>query len=128
MIILVILIFLFLCHVVFEIPWYALILGVIGFFALAIASLIIETKIQERIADSIESAKLIEEVAVYKKKTEHKGFSVTWHERHDHYAYTDVLDHYKCTFSVKYKDGSYKSITCRKDSRLYSRLIAKNGK
>ena len=121
-------ILLFILHVVFEIPGYAIILAVIGFFALLVAIILIENKIQEEIADKIKTAKLIKEVAVYKKKAENTGFSVTWEGRRDHYTYVDALDHYKCTFLVKYKDGTQKSITCKKDSTLYSRLIMKSEK
>ena len=126
MIILVLFTLMFLCHVVFEIPWYALILALIGFLALAIAFMIIEDKINQKTADSIAKAKLIKEVDIYKKRHEYSGCSYGRSGRRNHYQYKAVLDHTKCTFLVEYKDGRNGSITCRKYDSLYKRLILKH--
>lgn len=125
MIILVLLILMFLCRVVFEIPWYALILALIGLLVLAFAFMIIEDKISEKTAESISKAKLIKKVDVYKKRHEYSGCSYGDEGRRNHYQYKEVLDHTKCTFLVEYKDGRSGSITCRKDGSLYNRLILK---
>lgn len=126
MIILVLLVLMFLCHVIFDVPWYALILALVGFFVIAIAFIIIEAKVNEKIADSIAKAELIKEVDVYKKIHEYSGCSYGEDGRRNHYNYKKVLDHTKCTFLVKYKDGRSGSITCKKDGSLYSSLISKH--
>ena len=126
MIILTLLVLIFLCHIIFDIPWYALILTIIGIFAIMIAWIIIETNINKKIVDSIAKATLIKEVDFYKKKHEYSGCSYGEDGRRNHFEYKDVLDHTKCTFSVKYKDGKNGSITCRKYSTLYNELILKD--
>ena len=125
MIILAILVLMFLCHVIFDIPWYALIAALIGFFALAIAFIIIEAKISKKTAEGITKVKLMKEVDFYKKRHEYSGCSCGEGERRNHYQYKDVLDHTKCTFFVEYKNGKSGSITCKKYSALYNELIKK---
>ena len=90
MIILVFLIVLFLCYIIFDIPWYVLILAFVGFLALAIALMIIEEKISEKTADSIVNAELIKEVDYYKKKHEYSGSSYGDDGRRTHYEYKEV--------------------------------------
>ena len=124
--ILLVILLIFVLRVVFEIPAYAIVLGIIGIIALICAVSVIDAKYQKRIADSIESAELIEEVAVYTKRDEYAGYSVTWHEKRIHYAPKDVLDHYKCVFSVTYKDGRRAEVICKKGSVLYNELIKKS--
>lgn len=126
MIIFILLVIMFLCHVIFDIPWYALVLALIGFFTLVIAYMIIESKISEKTADSIAKAKLIKEVDFYRKKHEYSGCSYGEDGRRNHYQYKDVFDHTRCTFLVEYKNGKSGSITCRKDSSLYNKLITIN--
>ena len=126
MIILVLLFLMFLCHIIFEIPWYALILSLVALFALVIAYATIEAKVSEKIAEDIAKAKLIKEVDFYKKKHEYSGCSYGEDGRRNHYQYKDVLAYTKCTFLVEYKDGKNGSITCRKDGSLYRRLISKH--
>ena len=79
-------------------------------------------------SDDVAEAILEREIAVYKTKAELTGYSVSWDERRDHYEYRDVLDHYECVFSVKYKDGRKESIKCAKGGALYSILIEKKKK
>ena len=66
---------------------------------------VLQNKYNERMSDDVAEAILEREIAVYKTKAELTGCSVSWGERRDHYEYRDVLDHYECVFSVKYKDG-----------------------
>ena len=117
---------LFLLHVVFEIPGYAIILGILSIIGLWIAIYFITEKHQQDIADSVLKAELIEEISVYRKKTEYKGYSTSWTEgtRHN-YEYVDVFDHKKYVFKVKYKDGSLGILRCKEGSTLYGELIKK---
>lgn len=119
-------ILLFIFRFVFLIPWYAIILGILAIFGLWIAIYFITEKQQREIADSVLKAELIEEISVYKKKTEYKGYSISWDEgtRHN-YEYVDVLDHKKYTFKVKYKDGSTGILKCKEGSPLYGELWKK---
>ena len=126
MIIFTLFVIMILCHIIFDIPWYALILALIGIFALGIAFIIIEAKISEKTAENIEKAKIIKEVDFYKKKHQYSGCSYSKNGRHDYFQYEKVLDHTKCTFLVEYKDGKSGSITCRKYSSLYNRLMLKD--
>ena len=126
MIILVLFVIMFLCHILLDIPWYALALGFIVFWGLAIASIIIEAKISAKTAESIVKAKIIKEVVFYKKKHEYSGCSYSKNGRHNYYRYKEALDHTKCTFLVEYKDGKSGSITCKKHSSLYNKLILKS--
>ena len=126
MIIFVLFVIMLLCHIIFDIPWYALILALIGIFALGIAFIIIEAKISEKTAENIVKAKIIKEVDFYKKKHQYSGCSYSKNGRQDYFQYEEVLDHTKCTFLVEYKDGKNGSITCKKHSSLYNRLILKD--
>ena len=126
MIFLVIFLLMLACHIMFEIPWYAIILAVVAFFALVIIFLVAENNIAQRTSDSIKTANLVREVKFYKKKHEYIGCSYGNEGRRDHYEYKDVLDYIECTFSVTYNDGRHGSLVCRKGSALYNRLILKN--
>ena len=119
-------ILLFILRVVFEIPGYAIILGILAICGLWIAIYFITEKQQRDIADSVLKAELIKEISVYKKKTEYKGYSTSWTEgtRHN-YEYVDVFDHKKYVFKVEYKDGVRGILRCKEGSTLYEELIKK---
>ena len=126
MVLLFLILIIFVLRVGFNVPMYAIVLGIIGIVALMIVSSVLESKAQKRTADDIEKARLIDEIAVYKKKSEYTGYSISWHERRDHYTYKNVLDHYECVFIVTHKDGKCERITCKKGSTLYNELIEKS--
>ena len=128
MVILLVFLLIFVCRVVFEIPVYAIVLFFIGLIILISAVSMLVVNAQKKIANNIVRAKLIEEIAVYKKKREYTGFSVSFQERRDHYTYIDVLDYYDCVFSVTYKDGKISRVRCKKGSTLYGELIKKDSK
>ena len=109
----------------FNIPVWTVIIGVVALLLVCAVVGIVETKHQQKIADSIVKATKTEEIAVFKQRTEHTGYSLSHGERRDHYEYKDVLDHYECVFSVKYKNGESGVIKCRKDSLLYAELLRK---
>ena len=109
----------------FDIPIWAVIIGVAALLIIFAVIGIAEARHQQKIADSIVKATKTEEIAVYKKKTEHTGYSLSRGERRDNYEYKDVLDHYECVFSVKYKSGQSGVVKCRKDSLLYAELLRK---
>lgn len=111
--------------VIFDIPIYAIILGVVGLFIAGLVISVVDMKHQLKIAEGVLRARQTEEIAVYKKRTEHTGYSLSRGERRDHYEYKDVLDHYECVFKVEYKDGSKGELKCRKDSVLYAELSKK---
>ena len=127
MIILLVLLLIFGASVVFEIPVYVIILGIVGLIIFALILAVAELKKQIATADRVTNATLIDEVAVYKQKAQITGYSVRLGERRrDHYSYVNVVDHYKCVFYVKYKDGKTDNITCLKNSLLYNELITKD--
>ena len=108
---------------VFGVPVWEIKMMVYAGFGIAILKVILDIKDINR----VERAELIEEIAVYKKVAERTGFSVSWDWRHgrDYYRYKNVIDHYKCVFSVVYKDGSTGTIRCRKYDYKYNKLIRK---
>ena len=122
-----IVLFLIILKIVFEVPFYAIILGIIGLIALLICSYVISEKYQKKLADSISKAELIDEISVYKKKSECKGYSIGRDgECRHHYEYVDKFDHIEYVFRVKYKDGSIGKLKCRKGSTLYGELLRKS--
>ena len=126
MIILTVLFFMLICNVIFEIPMYAIILGIVGLVAVVLVISAAELKKQKETAEKITHATLITETAVYVKKAKINGYSVSFRERRDHYSYTDVVDHYECAFRVTYNDGKTDILTCVKNSLLYNELILKD--
>ena len=125
MIIIIIVGVILICCAVFDIPIYAIILTLIGFFLLALTVAVIEIRHEASIAEGIVKARLIRECAVYKKKREYTGDSFGSDGWRAHYNYVDVIDHYDCTFSVTYTDGRRDELKCRKGSHLYNELIKK---
>ena len=125
MIIIIIFGIILICCVAFDIPIYAVILSVIGFFLIALILAVIDIKHEENLAQSIVKARLISECAVYKKKHEYTGDSFGSDGWRAHYNYVDVIDHYDCIFSVVYNDGRKDELKCRKGSHLYRELIKK---
>lgn len=115
------------CCAVFGIPMYAIVLVLAAIGAVAVTVFVLIWKEQKRLANNVVRAKLIEEVAVYKRVIEHTGFSIGfgWRSGRDYYRYKNVLDHYECVFRVIYKNGEEDTITCVKDSTLYNELIFK---
>ncbi len=125
MIVLLIVGALLILSVVFDIPIYAIILGVVGLFTVGLIFGVIEIKRQQKIAKSVLRARQTEEIAVYKKKSVHTGYSVSRGGKRDHYGCKDILDHYECVFAVEYKDGRKGELRCFKDSVLYAELLKK---
>lgn len=112
---------------VFGVP-IEVILLVGGGIVLAFATwLILHTKSQEDKANKVVKAELIEIVAVYKRVTEHTGFSLGYSLRsgYNHYQYRNVIDRYDCTFKVEYEDGSTGKIECVQDDDIYKKLMLK---
>ena len=128
MIVLLLVLFILIINVVFNVPMYAIILVIAGIITLGVVIVKLNEKANERTANSIVKAALIKEVGVYKRKAEHSGFSVTWDERRDHYTYKDVLDHYDCFFAVTYESGQSGIIKCTKGGFLYCKLMDKTKK
>ena len=124
-----IVIILFLIHVVFDVSLWAIILGIIGLIALIISFYCLSEKQQKKIADSVVKAELIEEISVYKKKSECRGYSIgKENDLRHHYEYVDKFDHVEYLFRVKYKDGSEGLLKCREGSTLYGELWRKASK
>ena len=123
--VLIIIVFIFSLHVIFDIPYFLMFLGGAGIIALLFFFNFLKEKSELNVAESVSSCVLIEETAVYKREKRHTGYTVSWKERRELYEYVDVLDYYKCVFSVTYKDGNKSEIKCKKGDVLYLELIKK---
>lgn len=84
-------------------------------------------KVFESVFGEIAKAKLIEEIAVYKEKIKHTGFSIGWSGRsgRSYFRFKEVLDHYECVFELEYKDGRTGRVKCKKHGAFYNELIKK---
>ena len=126
MFVLIMLLLIFVCNVIFEIPMYLIILGIVGFVLVVFITSVVEIKNQKETAEKITHATLITETAVYVKKEKLTGYSVSRRGSCAHYSYIDEIDHYECVFMVVYNDGKTDTLTCVKNSVLYKALIAKD--
>lgn len=73
MVILFLIFLIFIFYVVFDIPWYAILLGAVGLIAVVTFVMILVNKIHQKIAANVINARLIEEIAVYKRKSQCSG-------------------------------------------------------
>ena len=108
---------------VFGVPIETIRMMVYAGFAIAIWKVVMDYKNVNR----VEKAELIEKIAVYKKKAERTGFSISWDWRHgsDHYRYREVIDHYKYVFKVVYLNGETGTIRCKENDYKYNKLMQK---
>ena len=129
MILVVLLIALFLVHVIFDIPYYAIFLGIIALIAIWSGIYVLINRYYKSIADTVVKAKLIEEINVYKRETECQGYSIgNDGDLHHHYKYVKKYDHKEYVFRVTYKDGSEALLKCKEGSTLYGELWRKASK
>ena len=102
--------------------WWVLVIFAVALGGLAITFLVVEYNNLQKVV----KAKVISEEPIIEQVCENTGHTTSYGRHlsyHEHYRNRNVITGYNVKFVVEYENGKRGTITCRKDSATYNKLI-----